>query len=504
MEAWAEMEHLVDGFRVFSVKEMDDIHRAARAILESCGREVLRGGLLDMAGDAGIPVDVGSKRIRPTQESVLETIRQMTGAETPEITDTGAQRAPLPRRVHRRISKIIGANYGFVVEQDRDTWRMRTVTREDLLDYIKLRRALGCEETGSGLIPLDVPAEVSPIHAAAIGAKYSNGTGTPDCKDVSDMEWITRVMQASGRWDSTREFRTSASVRSPLCLVGRDADIVYHQARRGYLTRIIGVPMPGATSPCTLAGDIAQRLAETFGFLTFSRIITPPPNNVFPAGWFSSGFPDFDLRKGHLINATPRGRIYWIAWSQIQGEFYKMPGAGGTSMNWCTEASEPGIQACIEKPLQGMANLTRGIYTDDEEVPPAVVALGMMATGVAVCAEQAVLDNEIVSYLNKFLAGIRVDEDTLAVDVIKEVGPSGEFVSTDHTLRHFREVSWHSDLFHRGPFDAWVAGGRPDPLELAKERVREAMKIEVPLVISEDRARDVDRVVEEAERALVG
>ena len=497
------MQHLIDGFRVFSMAEMYDIHRAAMEIIDECGLEVCHDELLRMAGEAGIKVDLSRERIYPSREAVLETIRQMTGAETPEITDTGSQRPPLPRRIVARIETQIGSNHGFMIETDGEAWRMRPTTRQDLMDFIKLRRALGCAEGGPGLVPQDVPAEVSPIHAAAISAKYSKGAGTPDCKDTSDMEWLTRVMQAAGRWNASQEFMTYALVKSPLCLRGRDADIVVYQAKRGWLTHIVGVPIIGATSPCTLAGDIAQRLAETFGFLTLSRLITPPPNNQLRVGAFNADFPEMDLQKGVLIHASPRGRLYRIAWTQLQGEFYKMPGSSGTGIDLPSEAAEPGIQPSIQKALAGMASVTRGLYTDSQEPPVGRAGLGTLATNLALCAEQAVLDNEIVSYLNKFLAGVRVDEDTLAVDVIKEVGPSGEFLSADHTVRHARQVNWHSDFFHRGPFDTWLADGRRDPLALAKERVCEAMKIELPLMIPEDRAKEVDKVVQEAERALV-
>jgi trimethylamine--corrinoid protein Co-methyltransferase len=356
---------------------------------------------------------------------------------------------------------------------------------------------------GPGMIPQDVPVEVSTVHATAIAAKYSKGVGTPDCRDTSDMEWITRVMHASGRWDEGQQFGTYALPRSPLCLVGRDADIVYHQLQQGRMTWIVGVPIVGATSPATLAADLALRFAETFGYMTFMRMIMPPPNNQARCGGFNSDPVEMDLRQGHMAFASPRIRLARIAWTQMQGEFYKMPGASGTGIDFGSEAAEPGIQSCIENGLMGIATVTRGVYTDSDGPITGSAGLGPIVTNLAVCFEQAVLDNEIVSYLNKFLEGIQVDEETLAVDVIKEVGPSGEFVSTDHTLRHFRDVSWHSDFFHRGPFDAWVAGGRKGPLEMAKEKVREAMKIEVPLMIPEDRAREVDRVLEEAERALV-
>jgi trimethylamine--corrinoid protein Co-methyltransferase len=129
--------------------------------------------------------------------------------------------------------------------------------------------------------------------------------------------------------------------------------------------------------------------------------------------------------------------------------------------------------------------------------------LGTVVSNLALSAEQAVLDKEIVSYINKLLEGIAVDEDTIAVDLIKETGSDGDFMSTEHTVRRARTEFWHSEFFHNGSFDAWIAAGRKGPLDLASQTVNDAMKADLPLLISEDAAREVDRVVEDAERALL-
>ncbi len=353
------------------------------------------------------------------------------------------------------------------------------------------------------MLPQDVPAEVGTVHAAALYAKYSKGDiGTLDCKDISDIQWITRAMQASGRWGCDQEFRTYACAKSPLCLVGRDADIVYHQAKRGYLTRIYGVPILGGTSPCTLAADMALRLAETLGFFTFSRLITPPPNNTFPVGDMGASVQELEPRKANLIIASPRPRAYRIGWTQMQGEFYKAPGVDG-SLELRTDAAEPGLQSCMEKALAGIASLLGGIYADSEEDVFGGAGLGTVVSNLALSAEQAVLDKEIVSYINKLLEGIAVDEDTIAVDLIKETGSDGEFMSSEHTVRRARTEFWHSEFFHNGPFDAWIAAGRKGPLDLASQTVNDALKADLPLLISEDAAREVDRVVKDAERALL-
>ena len=177
------------------------------------------------------------------------------------------------------------------------------------------------------------------------------------------MEWITRVMQASGRWDEDQEFRTNAQVKSPLCLRGRDAEILYYQAKRGWLTHVGSSTITGATSPCTLAGDMVLRFAETFGFLTFSRLVTPSPDNVLKSTP-SASFPiEMDLQKGNLILASPRERLCRIGFAQMQGEFYKVAGSRA-GMDFMADAAEPGIQACTEKALSAMATLPTGVYTN--------------------------------------------------------------------------------------------------------------------------------------------
>ena len=499
-----QMGHLFGGFSVFSMKEMHEIHCAAMEIVGSNGLKVCHEGLLSMAGAAGIKVSKDQQKIFLDPAEILETIRQMNGAATAEITETGAQRSSLQRRVVKDIRDThIGSNHGFVVVRQDGEWQMRAVTCADLLDFIKLRRALGCSEEGPGMIPQDVPAEVSAIHAAALYAKYAKGDiSTLDCKDTSDIDWITRVMQAAGRWKSDREFRTYACAKSPLCLTGRDADIVYRQARDGYLTRIYGVPIMGGTSPCTLAADMALRLAETLGYFTFSRLITPGPNNTFAVGGMGAAVLEMEPRKARLVTASPRARAYRIGWTQMQGEFYKAPGID-SSLELSTDAAEPGAQSCMEKSMTATASLLGGVYTDSDEDIFGGAGLGTVVSNLALSPEQAVLDKEMVSYLNKLLEGVTVDEDALAVDLIKDVGSEGDFMSTEHTVRRARTEYWHSALLHNGPFDAWIAEGRKGPFDHARQVVSDAIGVDLPLLISEDAAKEVDNVVEDAERALL-
>jgi trimethylamine--corrinoid protein Co-methyltransferase len=264
------------------------------------------------------------------------------------------------------------------------------------------------------------------------------------------------------------------------------------------------MPTPGATAPGTLAGYLVQYLAESFGFTTIGRLLCNPPREV-PA--MSSGGDDItamDMRKAVFFLAGPDVSLMRMGMKQMLGEFYKCPGSHCCEIRTFTDAKEPGIQAAVEKTFQAMCDLMMGMYSDDPVPVARMACAGSLNTNLALSLEQAVIDYDLFQMLNRLLAGIRTDEDALGFEAIRRVGPSGEFLSDEHTRRHGRTEWWFPALFHRGAWDMWRADGRPDVVERAREIVLQSKRIDVPCVLPEDAAREVDRLVQAAERDLLG
>ena len=151
-----------------------------------------------------------------------------------------------------------------------------------------------------------------------------------------------------------------------------------------------------------------------------------------------------------------------------------------------------------------MADLCQGVYSYEEEITCSVGILGSLSGNLSACLEEAVIDHEMFRFLQRFVCGTQVSADTIALDLIKEVGPAGSFMATEHAARHYRQEMWFPQLWHRGPWDGWVQSGRRTPLDLARERVKEYLKDDLEPVLSDDRIKEVDRVVQEAEGALLG
>lgn len=94
----------------------------------------------------------------------------------------------------------------------------------------------------------------------------------------------------------------------------------------------------------------------------------------------------------------------------------------------------------------------------------------MIDSGIAMCYEQLVIDNEIIHMVRRVLKGMAVNQETLATEVIKAVGPVGNFLSEKHTRAHMRRELSTSSLFDRRMYDVWQRSGEKDLYQRAREK----------------------------------
>lgn len=152
-----------------------------------------------------------------------------------------------------------------------------------------------------------------------------------------------------------------------------------------------------------------------------------------------------------------------------------------------TEAKRPDIQAGFEKHF---SNLTVAMTGAD----CIHLTAGLMDSGNSISYEQFVIDNEIIGMIHRILAGIQVNEDTMAFDVIEQVGPGGNYVAEDHTIDHMMDEFFYPDLSVRSSFDIWEEQGRPDMLSRANVQVKKTLdegregRLEPDLVVRIKRA----------------
>lgn len=130
--------------------------------------------------------------------------------------------------------------------------------------------------------------------------------------------------------------------------------------------------------------------------------------------------------------------------------------------------------------------------------------VGFMDFGLTGSIQQMVMCNELIGMSNKILKGIEVNEDTLAFDVIKEVGQGGHFVDTMHTFEHFRDGIWQPKMFDRLDYDGWIKNGAMDMREIVQKKTIEILDTHQPEMLPENVLKEMDAIVERAEERIAG
>lgn len=218
---------------------------------------------------------------------------------------------------------------------------------------------------------------------------------------------------------------------SPLHHDGNTMKEVMICAKKGIPLVYYPMPMAGATAPATLAGMLAQSLAESFTGLVVHQLTTPG------APFVSGGVVSImDMKTTRFSYGAPEMSLSVAALTDIL-HYFKIPVWGTAG---CVDAKEVDQQAAAEIAISClMSGLSGANLVHDT---------GLMDQATVSCPEILLLADEIISLVGKILQGIDVNEETLALDVIDEVAKGEDFISHEHTYKHFRNF-WVPSLFDR-------------------------------------------------------
>ena len=152
----------------------------------------------------------------------------------------------------------------------------------------------------------------------------------------------------------------------------------------------------------------------------------------------------------------------------------------------CSDANQYDQQAALESALWIlMSSVTGGNLVHD---------VGYINNGLTTSLEQLVVSNEVIGMVRHITQGFEINEETLALDLIDRVGPGGEYLTSQHTLQHFKQ-NWFPDLISRQPYEKWAEEGRKDMGMRANERIKEILASHVPAQIDKEVAYKLKEIV---------
>jgi trimethylamine--corrinoid protein Co-methyltransferase len=242
----------------------------------------------------------------------------------------------------------------------------------------------------------------------------------------------------------------------------------------------------GATGPVTMAGLIAQITAESLIHLTIAQL----RKKGCPVA-MSGNVGILDMRTALMTVAAPENSLAIAAQAEVARSF-NLPtwGLAGASDSKLLDA-QAGLESAFSILSQGLSGLNL------------IHDVGYLASGMACSLEQLVMGNEVVGMTKRFVAGITVTRETLARQVIEDVGPGGHFMTQKHTLNHFKNELWTSKLLNRQTIDAWIASGKPSMEDRVKEEVRMISETHKPEPLSDRVLSELDRLKKEGEKEIL-
>jgi trimethylamine---corrinoid protein Co-methyltransferase len=238
-------------------------------------------------------------------------------------------------------------------------------------------------------------------------------------------------------------------------------------------------PLAGATAPITVAGHIAQGVAESLFGLVIHQLRKPGAPFLF-----GIGPAVLDMATAQSSYNAPEylmtylGAIEMARWLDLPNWGY-----GGTSDAQLVDA-QAGAEAAELTLLAMMAgsNLNHDV--------------GYLDFGMTGAFELIVITDEFVSMNRRLLAGITVDRETLGLDVIAQTGPGGDFLSTKHTARHMRGTQWRPTVFNRKAYERWTEDGGADLREQARRKAVRLLAEHAPPPLPADVAARIDELAD--------
>jgi trimethylamine--corrinoid protein Co-methyltransferase len=246
-------------------------------------------------------------------------------------------------------------------------------------------------------------------------------------------------------------------------------------AEKGLPMLYIPLNAGGVNSPATTAGCMASMNAGTLLGIVLAQLVHEGTPVAVP-GW-NGGPYNLKTMVGNYVLADEQGE------PTEMGKFYDLPvfGLGGS-----TDSKVLDQQCGMEVTLSLMTALLHGANI--------VHDVGFMDSGLQGSLQLQVIANDTIGFLRAATAGVVVDEETLALDVIEELGPTGDYLSHEHTLRHFREP-FYSTLADKGTHSQWVGRGATTMEKRAAKQVDKILEQHQPEPLPADVQKDLKGIV---------
>jgi trimethylamine--corrinoid protein Co-methyltransferase len=438
--------------RVVSDDELESIHEASLRVLRDIGIDVLDEDARRLYVDAGAVAD--GDRVRFDPAMVIELIETCPSEFT--------LHAPNPDHNVR----IGGDNVVFTAVASPPNVSgngegRRTGNRSDFQNLVRLSQHFNAIHMHAGypVEPSDIHASVRHLHAThdllTLSDKVVNvySLGRQRNRDCLEMVRIARQV-SDEQLDREPSVHTVINSSSPLRLDIPMLQGIMEYSARNQVVIMTPFTLAGAMAPVTVVGAVTQQNAEALAGMALTQIVRAGSPVVY--GGFTS---NVDMKSGSPAFGTPE----FMTSAMLGGQLARRYAVPYRSSN-VNAANSVDAQAGYESvfslwgAIMGGANIV-------------FHGAGWLEGGLNASFEKMVLDVDLLSMMQTFLQPVVVDDSTLALEAMADVGPGGHFFGTQHTQDRYKTAFYSPMVSDWRNFEAWEEAGSPTAVDKTTELV---------------------------------
>ena len=464
-------------FGILTKTQVEKVHEASLQILEQVGVDFSYPPALEVLKKAGAKVE--GERVFFSAKLVAEQIKNAPRQFT--IYARNPEKNVIIGGRHMVFTPGYGAPFVADIVNGR-----RMAILNDFKNFVQLTGASVNLDILSGNVvePNDIPHEIRHAQMFYTSVKNSDkcfmgsAMGQQAARDSIRMASI--LFGSEAQLAEKPRFISILGPLTPLKYDLRMLEALMEYARAGQPQLISSLSIAGATGPVTLAGNLALQNAEILAGIVLAQLVRAGTPVVF-AGVSSNA----EMRSGALSIGSPEMAMNTAATAQM-ARYYQLPCRSGGAV---CDAKSPDAQAAYESMMNLLMARVCGINF-------VLHSAGILESYNCMSYEKFIIDDELCGMVKRIQKGFEVNPETLALDVIKNVGPGGHFLDKDHTFNHFRTEFYQPRLSNRDDFVTWQASGSPHSMETANKKYKEILTTYEAPELSANVDKDLKKFIE--------
>jgi trimethylamine--corrinoid protein Co-methyltransferase len=472
---------MLKGFRrkskpidLLTKEETEAIHRGALYVLAKTGMRVEHDRALETYATGGCRVDFEQKRVRFPAGVVEDCLRQVPSNYLLKARDSGR-------------NLMVGGNTLYFMQGmgmryvDLETWETRPATADEHRQAMIVADALDNVHLADGIFfymeRLGIPPVMVMLENLASGLRHSSKAEQFGYQKDCEI-WAIKMAQALDI-----NLNPELDSASPLTIYGGSVEAAFRYVEAGIPIQPCASMTMGAEGPVTAAGAMVLAVAMTMAWAVLAQLIRPgAPMSV------QHGQKPMDMTRGSARFGSPEYALTGATMNQMLRRYGipSCPGSGFTSTS-----KKIDYQVGYEKSLGALISALSGAHLQ--------IFQGGSSAELLYHPVLSILDDDVAGWIGRFLEGVTVSDDTLAIDLINQVGPiPGHYLSTAHTREWWRKEQWLPQSADLEAYPVWVRSGKKDALALAKERMDEILASHTPTPLTQEQEQAVEDILTEA------